>query len=199
MANINKLCTSVLIILILTACTTELPIDVKKPSNKINESGEDQAQNFDLALGMIERWEGEHYTVPSTLPTAGTADYVGYIVLEATGLSTLGIMSLTTDFGNSTISGFANNFTNYSGTSVTGTLNVTEGIIDPSADPASEFTFAADIDGDLVVGSTTHSIDAEIEGDFAGTNFGALIGVVVGQDLVSNSSFALSGAFVAEK
>ncbi|NNF25115.1 MAG: hypothetical protein HKN63_09980 [Rhodobacteraceae bacterium] len=121
-------------------------------------------------------------TPTTTMPTASTASYRGYLAADATlpgrddPLALLGTMRLTADFGASQIDGNFASVIAEDGTEVSGSGSVTGGTITGAA-------FGADIAGSLVADDSTYAIDGSISGEFVGPDAGGIRGETSGDVL----------------
>ena len=147
-------------------------------------------------------WDAQGATDPSTLPGSGSATYQGVVNLDAqlgsSNLAMSGSLQLTADFGASTIAGSANSFKDQFERAFSGTLTLSNGAIDRAANPATEDSFTADLDGTLSGAGEVLSIGSDLLGDFLGGTAGAATGVVTGLVGSSFGTGALFGDFIAE-
>lgn len=144
---------------------------------------------------------------PGTLPTAGRADYTGTMTarLPVPGIGTrayIGDLALSVDFGadDDALTGRANRFAHASGDQLTGGLSLASGALFRSTDPDENYTF----DGD-VTGTLTHAtggamrIDAQMSGDFRGTDQAAVQGVIFGDVTTRDGLDIFDGSFAGER
>jgi len=140
------------------------------------------------------------YTDPSTLPTSGSASYNGYIgVTVDNAIDVAGELELTADFASDNITGSAFNFFDRNENAYAGTLEVSNGGFDRTADTSSEFTFGADLDGTLSNSGENIQVDASLDGDFTGSDYRYVEGTVFGRARTSEGWFSLDGGFVGER
>lgn len=186
----------VLAALTLTACGPEL--------ENLLKSAEFDA--IDEAAGALVAegealFDAEGYTDPMTLPPSGSADYAGFIGIETDDVQTIGELELTADFsGAGSISGSATNFVNDDSGSYSGTLTVSNGVIDRAADLNNfDYTFNADIDGTLTSGGDDFVVSGLMEGDFIGNDHEFIGGDVTGTVVTSEGVEVISGEFGAKR
>jgi hypothetical protein len=128
---------------------------------------------------------------PASLPDGGNATYNGVLSLSLEEGSTVspggsllirGDMIVTADFGDDTLSGRVDNFSDSDADTYTGNLDITNGTINNLA-PAFIVTYAADIDGDLTNDRTGDNLDVDafFVGDFYGDNAELMGGVIRGE------------------
>lgn len=122
------------------------------------------------------------FSQASDIPLSGSASYEGYIVADSPGLDNgfIGDLAMSVDFGTSAITGTASNFLDEAETNYSGTLNVSNGSINRTANPATDFQFAADLDGVISGGGQDYTFDSDLRGSFVGTNQDAMLGEVGG-------------------
>jgi len=148
-----------------------------------------------ITLASIE------YTDPTTLPVSGSATYSGYLGVDAGELGqAIGQMSLTASFASDSISGNVRNVVAEDEEQLSGSLSISGGTIDRTADTDIEFTFAADVDGTLTGEDGDFVVDAELLGDFTGENHQYVEGPVGGTVTFDGQDFNINdGGFVAER
>ena len=132
-------------------------------------------------------------TLEAELPTTGAVEYNGFVTGDVGGSSLVGQIALTADFDGDAISGTASNFIHETAGDYTGTLDAT-GAVSATA-PVGVPQFSATLEGDLTNAGTIHATTIALEGDFLGTDYGAIGGEalgLVGADFVS-------GNFAAEQ
>ena len=125
---------------------------------------------------------------PALLPTAGRAEYNGYMRTrlptgaEGARVDYLADMTLEVNFsaGFDQIRGEATGFEAGDGVPMSGALAITNGNIFPTTDPTVAYSFDGDVGGALTNASGTYVIDAEIEGEFVGQGQTAARGLVFG-------------------
>ncbi len=134
------------------------------------------------------------------LPTSGSATYEGSLLLaiatdEVDGA--LGVLEMTADFADSTISGNASNFFNPDQERVAGSVNFTNGEI--LEDSGGAF-FTTDVSGSVTIAGGSMEIDGESFGYFAGNDGELLTGLVTGSATdTSGDSIYMEGLIAAEQ
>ncbi|MGR3342331.1 MAG: hypothetical protein ACU0DI_03755 [Paracoccaceae bacterium] len=156
-----------------------------------------QAQS--AALHAI--WDAVAVTDPATLPAGGSASYTGVMRLDAQlgagSTSMAGALNLVANFAADSISGSANNFYDDADNSMTGSLVISNGVLDRAANTAIEYTFSSVLAGTLAGGGENFVISADLSGDFLGPSFGAVVGVIAGTATTGFGSGYLFGEFIA--
>ncbi len=173
-----------------------------------SETGNTAFQNKgqDL-LAASQRAEAMSLIQSSSLPTSGTANYSGGMLLvldEDTPIEygMIGDMNLNVNYGANTVSGNANNFIGEDDLRIGGNLAMSSGSIDKS-DPSGA-VFLSDLDGTLSIGNENLTVDAELAGTFGGSSIfdsspNAAIGIVSGTTVSNlNGSGIVDGIFVVE-
>ena len=136
------------------------------------------------------------------LPTSGTASYDGYLGAADTSGAIIGDLDLTADFGADSISGTASNFIDEENTEYTGRLTISNGDIFRTADPATEYQIAADVNGTLSTDEARTSVNAIMLGDFFGGSQQGVAGILRGTTTDQFGTTLLDGSnsgFVAER
>lgn len=153
------------------------------------------------AAQLHATWDTVSFTNPATLPMSGRAQYNGVVQMDvqqgARRTSMNGDMQLNVNFANQKISGRANNFVDQSDNAYSGTLSVSNSVMDRGADPTSGFTYLTDLKGRLTGNGQTLDIDAGLSGDFRGAQPGATTGIVQGTVAGPGGAGFLYGDFIA--
>ena len=148
-------------------------------------------------------WAGQSATVPTTLPASGTASFAGVMSLDAQtaagNLSMAAELAVDADFATSTISGRADGFRDEFGVNFQGAVTLTNGFIDRRADPATDPTVLADVNGTLTGGGDAFSISATMNGAFLGAGAQAVTGTINGTAASSFGSGYLTGDIIAQR
>ncbi|NRA98621.1 MAG: hypothetical protein HRU32_02190 [Rhodobacteraceae bacterium] len=155
-----------------------------------NESG---FSAIDMAAStLFDEIAGLGISNVATLPTSGSASYAGYMGIDNApfGGEIIGDMTMTVDFATEGITGAATNFINSDDIRYSGTLGISNGAFDRTADPAREWQFEADIDGTLSAVGESHTIDALMSGDFTGPGQEGAVGIVTGAITSSRSGLS---------
>ena len=140
------------------------------------QSYADLFAEFNAIDAKFDRGNTDTVSDPTMLPTAGSFTYNGVLGanLPAAGGGTTGLigdMTLTANFQNSQISGNVTDFVDSTEQEYVGTLDITNGTIFRTAIVADEFTFGADLDGQLFdENGGNFTVDARMRGDFYGPN-----------------------------
>ncbi len=141
------------------------------------------------------------YTDPATLPGSGTASYSGVVALTAgtpSGpLDLNGALNVTANFGTSTISGQAGSFLDTANAAYSGTLALSNGLIDRGANPATQYSVTADMGGTLTGPVGALQITAPMSGDFLGNGHSAFQGGISGTATGPGGTDFLFGSFIA--
>jgi hypothetical protein len=153
------------------------------------EDFDDKGEAYQAGItGLYEAINGLSsvaYTDPSTLPTAGGATYDGVMSLD----TLIGVMTMTADFDDDSIGGSVTDFIDDEDNEILGTLNIDSGAggINNSADTSSEYTFYADLTGDLSFEDDAVTVDGAILGDFTGSEYEFVEGSVIGTATDTNT------------
>ena len=144
------------------------------------------------------------YTDPATLPTSGSATYNGFIgVVLDNNAGVAGDLQLIANFApnanENAITGSASNFFDNEENAIGGTLTLSNSVLDRNADTNTQFTFDADLSGDLTSDEGDISVAAFLLGDFTGTNHEFVEGFVSGTATLNDETLFLDGEFVAER
>ena len=154
-----------------------------------------QAPSFDdlgseLAGYLGEFTIGGDRTDPMALPPGGSATYNGVMSVIVNEGSTItpgedlfirGDMMVEANFADDTLFGTVDGFSDSDSDTYTGSLDITDGVIDNAA-LSTNATFVAEIDGDLTNDRTTSEfgVDAFFVGDFYGPSQEYIGGVIRG-------------------
>ncbi len=150
------------------------------------------------------------FTDPSALPTTGTATYEGVVGLNLEsvpdetlqGYDLAGELEMTVNFAGAgdAITGRADEFVGIDGEEFAGALIIDDGSLDRDADLSSEYTFGADLAGELTgEDGTSRTFDTEMLGDFAGSDHSHAFGVVGGTACTDTACTLVEGGFVGER
>ena len=135
-----------------------------------------------VALNLASDLESLGYSDPASLPfTTGEVRYLGAIgAVDYYGDRIIGDLKMNVRFADSSMSGTADNFIDSYNDRYTGSLAITNGFIDRTADTDVEYTFVADVDGVLSANGFNTVVDALMLGDFTGTSQQGMIGILDG-------------------
>ena len=146
-------------------------------------------------------WDSIAVTDPATLPDSGSATFSGVMLLDAQlgagATSMAGTLNLAANFATDGISGTADNFIDDADIAMTGTLVISNGILDRNANTAIEYTFSSLLAGTLAGGGETYVISADLSGDFLGPSYDAVAGVIAGSAETGFGTGYLFGEFIA--
>lgn len=156
---------------------------------------------------MVSDFTPIQYTDLNTLPTSGTANYQGYISAQLSNTSDditdalRGELSVSVDFGSADIvSGTAQNFLDQDGAQLSGTLSLSDGVLDRTGDPVSDATFTFEATGDLTDSNgRILMVETAFEGDFLETNHTGIGGDLAGRVTVDGEDQSLGGFFIASQ
>ena len=131
---------------------------------------------------------GQPISPPATLPTAGRAEYNGYMRArlptgpDGARVQYLGDLTLEVNFGAAfdQIRGQATGFEAADRIPMDGTLAITRGNIYRDTDPSAAYSFDGDVDGTLTGAKGSYVIDASIVGEFLGRGQTAARGLLFG-------------------
>ena len=138
------------------------------------------------ALALYSQMESLGYSDPASLPvTPGTVNYSGAIGADDNfGGRIIGDLTLAVRFSENSFSGQATNFQDNTNLRYEGSLTVSDGFIDRTADIENEYTFIADIDGVLTSNDGSILVDAAFLGDFTGSSQQGMIGILDGTAII---------------
>lgn len=153
------------------------------------------------ASALHATWASIAVTDPTTLPVSGSAAFSGIMLLDtelgAGATSTAGALNLVANFATDSISGSADNFVDDADNLMTGTLVISNGVLDRTADTSIEYTFSSLLAGILAGGGESFVISADLSGDFLGPFYDAAAGVIAGTAVTAFGSGYLFGEFIA--
>ncbi len=154
----------------------------------------------DLSAALNATWVGVSPTDPGTLPISGAASYSGYVQLSvetATGeLGMAGSIDILASFLNSSLSGSASGFVDQNANQLSGTLAITGGVLDRSANTSIETTYSANLGGTLTGGGDQFVISGDVLGDFLGAEHLASSGVISGSAISGFGNGYMFGSFL---
>ncbi len=155
------------------------------------------------ADGLHATWDAIAFTDPASLPLGGGATFNGVIGLRigtAAGERRMnGALSLGVQFSNASLTGSASAFSDQNGATLTGSLAITNGVLDRAANPASGYTFSANMDGKITGPGDSFTITSDLSGDFRGAGYGAITGAVAGSAISNSGTGYLFGSFIATR
>jgi hypothetical protein len=177
----------------------DVPVDVSGFTDfeDFDEQGEAYQAGITALYESINEISSLAYTDPQTLPITGEATYDGIMSLD----SLVGLMTMTADFDDASIGGSVTNFIDEDDTEISGTLNINSGPggINSDADTSSEYTFYADLTGELSLEDETFAIKGEILGDFTGPEYEFVEGSVIGTATFEGETENFDGHFMGTK
>ena len=134
------------------------------------------------ALNLFSDLSALGFSDPSTLPvTTGTVTYIGSMgAADPYGGRIIGDLNVGVSFADNSLSGTANNFIDSVNDTYTGELNITNGVIDRGANPDTEYTFSADVNGVLSANDSSTLVSADMLGDFTGASQEGMVGILSG-------------------
>jgi len=156
----------------------------------------------DRGLRIVEThgMDTGNFTDPASLPETGSTRYDGIIALVVDTSVLGGDVSITANWRDDSVSGQATNFLDEENSALSGSLAITNGTIDRTADVDIDFTVVADVDGTLRGGGNNYDFDMTYLADFYGTNQAAIGGITVGQVVVNDARVEdVDGYMVAER
>lgn len=186
---------------LLAGCTGNSDFSFSDPGsssyNAVVSGFENLQDAFDLSL----------ITPTGSIPDIGDAvHYDGYMRLHASDHVSgereeyAGDARLTANFEMDTVGGSASNFFDSSNRSVSGTLALSAGTIDRTADPSTEWQIGADIDGVLTDGDGVDlEVSASLVGDFLGPEAQGYESEIIGTMLSAYGNEILIGASIGER
>lgn len=155
------------------------------------------------SAALHANWDAISFTDPASLPMSGHASYDGVIRMDvqkgASQVSLNGALNLSVNFRNEAISGSASGFVDQADRAYSGKLTVSNGVMDRAANPATDYTFQADLDGQLKGGGNNFDINAGLSGDFKGSQNDAVVGTVQGTATSAAGTGYLYGDFIGEQ
>lgn len=158
--------------------------------------------------GLLNEVEELSYTEPASLPTTGAANYEGVVGLNfeaipddtLQGYDMAGDLAMTVNFAGAgdQITGTADGFVGIDGEAFDGALIIDEGAINRGGDVETEYTFGADMAGELTdADGTEWTVDTSLQGDFAGEEHSHVLGAVSGAGCTETACTDVEGGFVA--
>lgn len=163
------------------------------------------AQKTSAATTLVNSYNAIPYTDPAALPASGTVRYTGYVGgdIVTSGIitnSVIGNVSLDANFTTNAISGLASGFVDVAEQTYSGSLLINNGDIDRTIDIMTQYTLVADMNGTLTGSDgTVYVVTSLIQGDFVGTNAGAIDAVVGGSVLSNGISSTIDGGLIAQQ
>lgn len=150
---------------------------------------------------LVKQYQGLPYTPSADVPGTGQADYSGImrLLVELSGkqVELLGDLDLTIDFGLASFNGAVTGAVDPQDRGYSGTLVVDGGILDLAADPDTTFRAFSDLVGNLQGQGYDIRINADLYGDFHGSNPVSFSGGVAGQASGTNVGDFAYGSFIA--
>ncbi len=184
---------------LLAGCGASGPGGPGAPSGPQPGFGDYQA----TADGLHATWDPIPFTAPASLPISGGATFNGVVGLRigtAAGERRMnGALSLTVQFSTSSLAGTAGAFSDQNGATLTGSLAITNGVLDRTANPAAGYTFSANMDGTITGPGDSFAITSDLSGDFRGAGFGAVAGAVAGSAISGSGTGYLFGSFIGTR
>ncbi|MEM9971528.1 MAG: hypothetical protein AAF762_10575 [Pseudomonadota bacterium] len=120
-------------------------------------------------------------SLSTDIPTTGTARYEGYLGIDTGYSNVIGDLDVEVDFAADTVSGRATDFVSASDIDYGGSLDITGGFIDRSADTAlGDPHVIADVDGTLSSDGIMSEVDGQLRTTFYGPGREVLSGYVSG-------------------
>ena len=135
--------------------------------------------------GLYNEITGLGVTPVTNLPVQGSAAYSGLIRLnlpiDGPAQAFEGAFDVAIGFegGGAPVTGAVSDLA-AGPTILNGTLLIDMGVLNPSADPGSDYQFTADMGGTLDDRGTIYVLDGTLAGDFYGTQLQGIAGVVFG-------------------
>ncbi len=164
----------------------------------------DQFQAIDA---KFDRGNVDAISDPGFLPNSGSVTYNGVFGVNLPGeieeKSLIGDLALNVNFGNDQLSGSVRDFVDEEEVYYSGTLQITDGLISRDAVVEDQYTFNADISGNLEADSGgTTSFDGVLVGDFYGDNEEFVAGAFEGDVTTPDGTTNFTGRdtyFVGER
>ena len=149
----------------------------------------------DAAIALRNQLAEFDISEASAIPTTGDATYEGLIGYEQADFAVIGDLLVGFNFQSNAISGNASNFLDSDGVRYQGSLALSNGNIDRTADPDTDFQFEADLGGDLQAGGQTFTVDSTLVGDFLGPQREGIAGFVFGEIDGPDGTIFVDGEF----
>lgn len=167
----------------------------------------DLLDEFSTIDAQFDRSDTSQMSDPATLPVLGSFVYNGVLGVnfgpDDARNSLIGDMRLVADFDASGISGDVNNFIDVNDVTYSGQLDITGGNINRAADLATQYTYGADLDGQLTdEDGGQYSFDMTLRGDFFGDNQEFVGGDLAGDVITPDGTVTYDGDstyFVGER
>lgn len=163
----------------------------------------DYLEYFSHAADLHNTWDGIAVTDPATLPVGGAAQFNGVMGLRfqaASGEILMnGALQLDVNFAGDALTGNASAFSDQASNPVSGVLSITGGVLDRAAILGTEYTFSANIDGNLSGNSDSYAVSGDFYGDFRGTSADAAFGIVAVTAISSFGTGYMFGDFISEQ
>lgn len=156
----------------------------------------DRQSEFDTLAAELDALP---FTNASTLPAIGTATYNGFLGVGTGDAVIGGQMQLNANFESNSIDGDVRNIIDNQNNEYGGTLLITNGSINRAADVETEYSFGADLGGNLTQGGDTFSVDATMDGDFVGGDYVGVRGDVTGTVAAPEGISIIGGEFYGKR
>ena len=164
-------------------------------------------QNYnDIGRALAQQLLTSEPTTVSELQSTGTVNYAGIASFSFPSdaaqtdqsNSIYGSLELRMDFGDSILSGQVQSFRTADNSSIDGMIVFSDLVLNPEANPASEFSFYGEANGDLSLDqSWSVGIEAVFAGDFYSESTG-IAGIIQGEACSETTCSELSeGIFIA--
>lgn len=182
-------------------CILSLMAQVGCGSNATVASSFDAADRF---ADLSGRFVGNDPSDPRGLPVTGVLDYDGIarVVIPIRGNpgAFYGTLTLTIDLGR-LAGGFAGEIVDLAGDlgQLSGQITISGGRLDRSVDPDDDYTYSAQLDGQLALDGLEIDLAGVLHGDFLGRFQDGAAGVINGTVSIDGISDIFDGAFVAEQ
>ena len=157
------------------------------------------AAREDAAIALRNQLAEFDISEASAIPTTGDATYEGLIGYEQADFAVIGDLLVGFNFQSNAISGNASNFLDSDGVRYQGSLALSNGNIDRTADPDTDFQFVADLGGSLQAGGQTFTVNSFLDGNFLGPQREGIAGFVVGVIDGPDGTIFVDGEFGALK
>lgn len=149
---------------------------------------------------------GQGVTPQSLMPTGGTHNYAGTMVLNLP-LGTAPRTAYEGDFaiglafgaGNVSGSGQASAFESADGTTLSGALTLGAVRRAPGNDPGNDYQLLADLDGQLSHGDADYTLSAQVAADLYGREADGIAGDVFAGTITSDALDVFDGVFAGQR
>lgn len=144
-------------------------------------------------------------TASGQLPISGQVGYAGAAMFnlpvdgERTAFAADFAVSVSFEPGGAGVDGAMTAFTADTGSTLAGTLVISDGVFVENADPARDYQFTARVAGSLADDTGAHAISGTLAGDFRGRDADAMAGVVFGDISSAGTVDIFDGAFAATR